>query len=544
MKPSFLFAAAVLAGASATAPLFENIAPRAGIGWIHFNGQSDDRFLVESTTGGIAFLDYDGDGWQDLLLINGGETPRGKSARPVRNALYRNTGNGRWTEAAAKAGIDRIPFYGMGAAVSDFDNDGHSDVYISGYPSGALFHNNGDGTFTDVTERAGVANAGEWGAGAAWFDYDRDGMLDLFIANYAEFSFAGNRRCDFLGYPAYCAQTDYSGRPPRLYRNKGQGRFEDVTAAAGLKNLAGRALGVVAIDVNRDGWTDLFVARDASPNLLLLNNGKGAFRDAGLEAEVAFNADGVARAGMGVDAGDVNGDGYPDFVVTNFDSEYHALYLGGPKLPLREATVSSHLAALTRNYVGWGVRFLDYDNDGHQDLLLVNGHLHEMIAKANQSVSWREPPLLLRNDGSGVFQKVSAGPAFDRGYLSRGLATADFDNDGAVDAAFVNLNEPPVLLHNIAARKNHWIGVQLRGNVSNRDGIGARVTYQREGGALTRWAAGGGSFLAGHDHRLVFGLAQDDGPGTVVIEWPSGQVQKIPGLAIDRYHTITEPETR
>jgi hypothetical protein len=413
MKPLFFFMAVVAAGL-ASSPAFENIAARVGIRWVHFNGQSDDRFLVESTTGGLAFLDYDGDGRQDLLLANGGETPKGKSATPVRNALYRNTSEGRWQDVAAGAGLGTIGFYGMGAAAADFDNDGSPDVYISGYPSGALFRNNGNGTFTDITEKAGVANRGEWGAGAAWFDFDRDGLLDLFIANYAQFSFTEKKNCEFLGHPAYCAQTDYEGRPPRLYRNAGNQRFDDVSAVAGLQALEGRALGVVAADFDKDGWTDLFVARDASQNLLLINNRKGGFQDVALQAEVAFNNDGVARAGMGVDAADVNGDGYLDVAVTNFDSEYHALYQGGPGLLFREITTASGLASFTRNYVGWGVRFLDHDNEGHQDLLIVNGHLHEGIAKANQAVSYREPPLLLASDGKAAFERWKPVPCLDK----------------------------------------------------------------------------------------------------------------------------------
>jgi len=523
--------------------LFIEVTGRAGIRWTHFNGESPQRLLVESTTGGVAFIDFDQDGRLDLFLVNGGETPGGRSNAPVRNALYRNLGSGRFEDVAAKAGVDRTASFGMGAAVADYDNDGYPDIYVTGYPSSTLFHNNGDGTFRDVTARAGVANAGEWGASAAWLDYDRDGLLDLFVANYAEFSFDDKRRCDFNGRPAYCAQTDYKGRPPRLYHNQGDGTFRDVTESAGLLSLAGRALGVVAIDLDGDGWVDLFVARDASPNLLLINQKNGTFRDAAFDAEVAFNTDGVARAGMGVDAGDVDGDGRPDIVVTNFDSEYHALYLNNGKLPFREATISSKLAALTKPYVGWGVRFIDYDNDGDLDLLIVNGHLHEMISEANRSVSYRQPPLLLSNSGRGVFENMAqvAGPVFRNGYLGRGLAIGDFDNDGAVDAAFVSLQGPPVLLRNTAAAGNNWLGIHLRGTRSNRDAIGARLTVRKGGKALTRWITGGGSFLAGHDYRVVFGLGSSGGPSDLEVVWPGGTAQTVTGLALNRYHSIIEP---
>jgi tetratricopeptide (TPR) repeat protein len=517
-------------------PLFRDVTAAAGITWRHFNGQSPDRFLVESTAGGVGFLDFDNDGRLDLLLVNGGETPRGRARTPVRHALYRNLGGGKFVDVAAKVGIAQTNFFGMGVAAADYDNDGFSDVYLSGYPAGALFHNNGNGTFTDVTARAGVANQDEWGASAAWFDFDNDGRLDLFIANYAEFSFKDARRCEFEGKPVYCAQTAYPGRRSRLYRNKGDGTFAEVPIPA----PAGRALGVVAIDYDGDGWQDLFVARDASPNLLLRNRGDGTFEDKALDAEVALNIDGVARAGMGVDAGDVDGDGSPDFAVTNFDHEYHALYLNPGRLPFRDATAISRLAEHTRPFVGWGLRFLDYDNDGDQDLLIVNGHLHEMISRSNSTVSYREPPLLLSNDGHARFSRVDGGPVFAGAYLARGLATGDFDNDGAVDAAFISLNDLPVLLHNEAAMGRRWLGVRLRGTASNRDAIGAKLTLDAGGRRLTRWITGGGSFLASHDRRVVFGLGGNE-PGALEIRWPSGRVQRVDGLIPGQYHDITEP---
>jgi enediyne biosynthesis protein E4 len=533
----------LVARADGPGALFLDVTTEAGIRWTHFNGASPARYLVESTTGGVGFLDFDSDGKLDLFLVNGGDTPGNRSPSPVRNALYRNAGGGRFENVADKAGVDRVPFYGMGIAAADYDNDGHTDLFITGYPSSALFHNNGNGTFSDVSKPAAVENQGEWATGAAWFDYDRDGLLDLFVANYAEFSFDDKRRCDFAGRPVYCSQTDYKGRPPKLYHNDGGGRFRDVTTEALLSKEFGRALGVVAIDMDADGWIDLVVARDASPNLLLLNQKNGTFRDAAFEAEVAFNADGIARAGMGVDAGDIDGDGIPDLVVTNFDSEYHALYQNRGKLPFREITVPSRLAAYTKPYVGWGVRFLDYDNDSDLDLLIVNGHLQETISESNRTVQYREPPLLLANDGKGVFENMAkaAGVTFNTGYVGRGLAAGDFDNDGAVDAAFVNLNSRPVLLRNNSAAKNHWLGIQLRGTQSNRDAIGARLVLRQGNRKLTRWVAGGGSFLATHDRRIVFGLGQAADPVELEILWPNGAVQKVTGLARDRYHQIAEP---
>ncbi len=522
-------------------PLFRETTGAAGIVWRHTNSQSPDRFLVESTTGGVAFFDFDRDGQLDLLFVNGGETPRGRSRTPLREALYRNLGRGRFADVTVAAGLTpRQLAYGMGAAVADYDNDGYPDLYLSGYPHGVLYHNNGNGTFRDVTARAGVANRGEWGASAAWFDFDQDGRLDLFVANYARFSFADARRCEFEGHPVYCAQTAYEGRPSRLFRNLGNGSFADVSAASGVAALPGRALGVTAIDYDDDGRVDLFVARDASPNLLLRNRGDGTFENLALAAEVAYSPEGVARAGMGVDAGDVDGDGRPDFTVSNFDHEYHALYLNPGHLPFIEATVSSRLAEHSRPYVGWGTRLLDYDNDGDLDLLTVNGHLHEMIARSNRTVAYREPPLLLSNDGRGRFARVAAGPVFESAYLARGLATGDYDNDGALDAAFVSLNDPPVLLHNEAAAGRRWLGVALEGTVSNRDAIGAKLTLTTGQRTLTRWVAGGSSFLASHDRRIVFGLGSDPGPYALTIRWASGRTQQAAALTPNRYHHLME----
>jgi enediyne biosynthesis protein E4 len=529
----------------ASADIFTDVTASAGIRWKHTSGESRDRLLIEAMGGGVAFVDFDNDGLLDIFLVTGGETPHGKSAAPPRNALYRNLGNGKFEEVAAKAGVDRIPFYGMGVAAADYDNDGFQDLYVTGYPASALFHNNRDGTFTDVTEKAGVKNAGKFAASAAWIDYDRDGRLDLFVANYVKFSFDGPQHCAFEGQPTYCAQTAYEGDAPTLYHNNGDGTFTDVTAQAGLSKLVGRALGVVAIDVDGDGWTDLFVARDASPNLLLLNKHNGVFEDAGLSAEVALNMDGNARAGMGVDAGDLSGNGQPDFVVTNFNDEHHALFVNPGHFPFEERTAESGLAGLTRSYVGWGTQFLDYDNDGNLDLMIVNGHLNEVIERTRHDVSYREPPLLLGNSGGGIFRNMEklAGPVFREKFRARGLAVGDFDNDGRPDVIFTCLDDTPVLLRNTWEQGGAWIGLELEGTRSNRDAIGAKVTVPLAGKKLVRWITGGVSYLSSHDKRLLFGLGRSAAPREVSAEihWPSGQVQTVTGLAVGRYHKIVEP---
>jgi len=523
---------------------FEDITDIAGIHWKHINGESTDRFLIEASSGGVGFVDFDSDGLLDLFFVNGGETPKGKSNEPVRHGLYRNLGNGRFEDVSLKAGMAATPFYGMGVAAADYDNDGFEDLYVTGYPSCALFHNNGDGTFSNVTQASGTENPGKWAASAAWFDYDRDGYLDLFVCNYAELSFSDPKRCEYEGKPSYCSQRAYPGQASVLYHNQQDGTFKDVSVQAGIHRLVGRAFGVVSIDFNNDNWADLYVARDASPNLLLLNQKDGTFHDAAVEAEVAYNPDGVALAGMGVDAGDVNGDGWPDTIVTNFNDEYHSLHLNRGQFPFEEATQSSGLARFTKSYVGWGVRFFDYDNDGDLDVLIITGHINAMIELTRKDVTYQEQPLLLENNGHGVFRDASAeaGPAFRTKYSGRGLAIGDFDNDGDIDVVFSRLGDRPVLLRNTKGQSNAWIGFKLQGTVSNRDAIGARLSLLNGGQTMVRWITGGSGFLASHDKRVLFGLGRTSVSDSlsVDIQWPNGRLQKVSGLTPNRYHHIVE----
>jgi enediyne biosynthesis protein E4 len=525
--------------------VFTDVTDQAGITWRQFAGESPDRFLIETMGGGVAFLDFDGDGLLDIFFVNGGETPRGKSSSPVRNALYRNLGNGKFEDVAAKAGVDHIAFYGMGVAVADFDNDGFSDLYVTGFPSSALFHNNRDGTFTDVTEQAGVKNAGRWAASAAWLDVDRDGLLDLLVTNYAEFSFADQKSCEINGTRAYCAQTSYIGMPLTLFHNQGNGHFTDVSARSGLAKLVGRALGVVAIDVNDDGWADLFVARDASANLLLINQKDGTFRDVASEAEVAYDPAGLAKAGMGVDAGDVNGDGRPDFAITNFNDQYHSLLVATGSILYDDQTSRSGLARYTKKFVGWGAHYIDFDNDGNLGLLIVNGHINQAVEATRVDVNYKEPPLLLRNDGKGSFQDMRerAGSVFRTSYSARGLAVGDWNNDGRPDAVFTCLNGPPVLLRNDSGREHSWIGFELQGTTSNRDAIGAKITFEAGGRKLVRWVTGGSSYLSSHDKRVVVGLGSGSVPQNIRAEvrWPNGDVQKLTELRVGQYHHVAEP---
>jgi hypothetical protein len=543
---AFLHQSTATTGGEATA-IYTDATQQAGITWRHFSGKSPDRFLIETMAGGVAFLDFDGDGLQDIFLVNGGETPHGKSVSPVRNALYRNLGDGKFEDVATKAGVDHMVSYGMGVAVGDVDNDGFPDFYLTGFPESALFHNNGNGTFTNVTEKAGVKNSGKWAASAAWFDYDHDGYLDLVVTNYAHFSFDDVKKCQLNGMRTYCEQKVYEGMPLSFYHNNGDGTFMDVSEKSGLAKYIGRALGVIAIDVNDDGWPDLFVARDASPNLLLMNNRNGSFTDEALDAEVAYDSNGVAKAGMGVDAGDLNGDGKPDFVVTNFNDEYHSVFIGTPSLLYKDRTVASRLAAFTKSYVGWGTHFIDYDNDGNLDLLIVNGHINQIIESTRQDVKYQEPPLLLHNDGSGVFRNMreQAGPVFESEYRARGLAVGDFNNDGGVDAIFTRLDATPVLLRNNVAQNRPWVGFELQGTKSNRDAIGAKITLNAGRRKLVRWITGGGSYLSSHDQRIIVGIP-DSNPNIVdaEIKWPSGIVQRLSNLRLRQYQHVMEPTER
>lgn len=526
--------------------LFSDVTAQAGITWRHFNGFSPDRYLIEAMGGGVGWFDFDRDGMLDIFLLNGGETPRGKSEKPLRNALYRNQGNGTFVDVAGPAGLAQVKTYGMGVAIADFDNDGHEDIYVTGFPNCVLYHNNGNGTFTDVTADAGVQNAGRWASGAAWFDYDRDGFLDLVVCNYVEFSFQGNPpKCEYANLRTYCEQRAYTGMPLTLYHNNRNGTFTDVSRSSGLERFVGRALGVVAIDIDDDGWTDLFITRDASPNLMLMNKQNGTFADAAMDAEVAFDSNGDAKAGMGVDAGDVNFDGRPDFSVTNFNYEFHSLFLGSKTFPLQDRTQASRLASITRPYVGWGVHFLDYDNDGLLDLMIVNGHVIEGIETSQAQVKYKEQPLLLHNVGNAVFEDVSsaAGPAFAKGYLARGLAVADWDNDGAPDAIFTCVGDRPVLLRNTTEQVNSWIGIRLVGakGKSNLDAIGAKATLHLPEHKLVRWVTGGSSYLSSHDKRLLFGLGRLPGSSVdIEVSWPGGTTQMAHSLAVNRYHELLE----
>jgi hypothetical protein len=533
---------------AASPPLFEAIPPEeSGIAWVHDNAISKERYLPEALGPGCAFLDYDNDGWMDIYLVNSGPCDFFQPSRPLRNALYRNNRDGTFTDVTEKAGVAGGTF-GMGVAVGDYDNDGWPDLFLTAYGKCILYRNNRDGTFADVTRKAGLATPG-FTTSAVWFDYDNDGKLDLFVCSFVEYGPTDHRACgeNQLGRRYYCIPRFFKPTASFLYHNNGDGTFRDVSAATGIARSLGKGLGVVATDINNDGLMDLFVANDTVQNFLFANrgvrNGTWAFEEIALPAEVAFSAAGQPRSGMGVDAADVFGSGYQDLLVSNVDQEMFSFYRNQKDESFRDAASANGIAQPTRLLSGWGLKFFDYDNDGSLDLILANGHPDDMIESYSPAVKHREP-LLLFHQESGKLRNLSAeaGPAFAATYAARGLAVGDFDNDGALDVLIGVNGGAPVLLKNRAARENHWLGLKLRGVKCNRDAVGARIRWSAGGVVRFRLKNGGGSYLSSHDPREVLGVGAITKIDWVEITWPkpSGRVQRIEAPPMDRYIEITE----
>ena len=525
-------------------PLFEEVLPAAsGIIFRHVNGRSPDYYLPETTGAGCAFLDYDNDGWMDIYLINSGKCDFFTPNPPLRNALYRNNRDGTFTDATEKAGA-LGGGYGMGVAVGDYDGDGWPDLYVTQYGRSILYHNNGDGTFTDVTEKAGIAAPG-WGSSAVWFDYDNNGRLDLFVCRFVDFDKSKNKFCgnESTGERYYCIPRVYQPARSWLFHNNGNGTFTDVSQESGIAKSLGKAWGVVATDVNNDGWMDLFVANDTVANFLFLNKGGGKFEDVALEAGVAFSQDGRERSGMGVDSADFDQDGWQDLFVTNVDQEMYSIYRNNHDASFEDMAVSMGLGRLTRLMSGWGVKFFDYDNDGNVDLFIANGHPDDKVEEHVSHVFYREPLLLFHNNGR-MLENVSGagGPVFTRSFAARGMAIGDFDNDGAVDVLVAVNGGAPLLLRNRAAAGNHWLGVRLIGKKANPDAIGAKIIWRAGDLKRSKLKVGGGSYLSSHDPRDVLGIGKRDKIDSLEIHWPppSTRVDTFTDLPIDRYVTITE----
>ena len=505
---------------------------------------SPNRYLPETMGPGVAFCDFDNDGWVDIFMVNSGPCDFYQPKTPLKNVLYKNNRDGTFTDITDKAGVAGGKEFGMGCAVADYDNDGYADILVTAYGRCTLYHNDGNGTFTDVTDKAGVASPG-WTTSAVWFDYDNDGKLDLFLCSFVEFSLKNNVFCgdNKLGKRFYCIPRVFKPTPSLLYHNNGDGTFTEVSAGTDIHKALGKALGVVATDINGDGLMDLFVANDTVQNFLFANRGKGKWEEIALAAEVGFSVNGTPRSGMGVDAADVNGDGRQDLFVANVDQEMFSLYKNDGNEFFSDVAAGNGVAQATRLLSGWGLKFFDYDNDGFTDLFLANWHPDDMIENYSQQVHYKEPLLLFHSDGTKLTNvSGQAGPAFGKMFPARGLAVGDFNNDGRLDVLIGNNGAAPVLLKNNAGTGNHWIGVRLQGTACNRDAVGATITWSANGVTRSRYKSNGGSYLSSHDMREVLGLGAATKVDWVEIKWPqpSGRVERLSDVPVDRYVTIVE----
>jgi len=523
---------------------FVDVARSSGITFQHDNAASPEKYLIETMGSGCGWIDYDQNGLLDLYLVNGAATRQYTPKQALRSALYRNNGDGTFTDVTLSAGVGAEGLFGMGVAVGDYDNDGLPDLLVLGYGRCILYHNNGNGTFTEVTARAGVENAGRWASSAAWFDYDNDGKLDLVIANYVDWSPERNFYCGDRGpgMRSYCHPDDFHGEPPTLYHNNGDGTFTDVSKSSGVGLKGGNGLGVVTFDYDNDGWQDIFIANDHMPNFLFHNNRDGSFREVGYVAGVAVSADGQFEAGMGADAADTTGSGRLDLIVGHLDMQLARVYQNLADHTFEDATLRSKLSYATYHISTFGARFMDYDNDGARDLFLANGHVLDNIELYHADTKYAEPKLMFRNTGRGVFENVSdgLGPDFQLPRVSRGAAIGDFDNDGDLDILINNCGQPPQLLRNDGGNTNHWLEIFLIGTKSNRDGVGARVTVVAGDLTLYDQRKGGMSYQSAQDPRLHFGLGQRATVDRIEINWPSGTVTKLTNVPCDQIIAIKE----
>jgi len=525
------------AGAGDCPVQFTDVAEQAGIRFTHDRGSTPEHHLPEMVGAGLAWLDYDNDGWMDLFVVQGGPFPAAGSPRSA-DRLYRNNGNGTFTDVTEKAGLsDRA--YGIGTAAADYDNDGFVDLYVTNYGGGTLYHNNGNGTFTDVTAKARVTGP-RIGTALAWGDIDGDGYLDLLITQYADDRkdkdlFCGDRA---TGVRDYCPPIMYDGTLNTLYRNNGDGTFTDITRDAGLGKALGKGLGVLFVDFDLDGKPDIYIANDEMMNYLFHNLGGGKFEDITVTSGTGFGLEGNPQGSMGVDAGDLDGDGLPDIVVANFEGETNEYYRNLGSGIFEDLSVTSGFGPPTLPYVKFGLNLLDVENDGDLDAFMANGHIYDRPTR--QGASAAQKPMLMWNDGTGRFRSRPCGTAFDRALVGRGSAVADYDNDGDPDVVVSNSAGPLQLLRN-NGEHGHWLGVQLVGRRSNRQGIGARLVAETPGGKkITRFVQAGSSYLSSSDPRVLFGLGAETSVRKLTIYWPSGKVQVAENLAAGKYVKIEE----
>lgn len=527
---------------------FVNVATKSGITTKTIYGdEHKNRYLLETTGSGAAFIDYDNDGWEDIFLVNGTRLDGVAGADPPTNRLYHNNGNSTFTDVTQKAGLTRSG-WGQSISAGDYDNDGFTDLFISGFGKNALYHNNGNGTFTEVAEKAGVANnLTRWGSGSAFVDYDRDGYLDLFVASYIDLDLKTaplpeTGPCLYKGVMVACGPPGLAGGVNTLYRNNGDGTFTDVSEKTGIRKTNGTySLGVLVADFDNDGWPDIYVANDSSPAALYHNNGNGTFTDIGVEAGCAFSVDGKPQAGMGVTAGDYDRDGRLDIFKTNFAGDTSSLYHNVGKGVFDDVTFPAGVGVNTR-WLGWGCGFIDVDNDGWLDLFLVNGHVYPEVERLRTEAGYAQRKVLYRNLHNGRFADVSeeVGGAVITPTASRGCAFGDYDNDGMMDILINPVNAVPELLHAESVNQNNWIKIRTIGTKSNRDGIGARIRCVTDDGSQIDEVRSGGSYYSQNDFRVHFGLGKAAKVRSIEIRWPSGQVDTLGEQAANQLITVKE----
>jgi len=519
---------------------FADVTSNAGIRFRHNSGAYGGKLLPETLGSGCAFLDYDADGWQDILLINGMDWPGHKRSRTTLQ-LYRNNRNGTFSEVTRSAGLD-LEMYGMGVAVGDYNNDGFPDIFVTCVGENRLFKNTGKGTFVDVTKAGGLGGRQSFSTSALWFDFDRDGLLDLFVCNYVKWSPEHDVFCSLDGkHKSYCTPEAYRGETCWLFHNRGNGTFEDVTATSGVFDSSSKSLGVAMFDYDNDGWPDLLVANDTQPNKLYHNLRDGKFKDVAMEAGIAFSTEGKARAGMGVDVADLDNSGQPSVAITNFDNEMMGLYRASANGNFTDVAVPSGIGLASKNTLGFGCVFFDADLDGSLDLAVVNGHIDDTVRNV-RNVGYAQPPQLFLNNGRGSFGDVAsqAGGGYGQPKVGRGLAYGDFDRDGDLDLLMTSNNGPAYLYRNDQLAGNRSIRFQLVGTKSNRDAIGATVKIFTGGTSQSRLVKGGSSYLSQSELPVTFGLAKRDKVDRVVIEWPSGRTEEHNDLAAGRTYQCTE----